>query len=370
MTETTRAGANPSAVPDRYIGSLDGLRFFAFLLVFIHHSPDLLGYPVLRTLGRFGWVGVDLFFAISSFLFFYLLGAEMKSASRIDAPKFYLRRILRIYPLMILFPLLMWAIFGNQDGAAPYRFLALTVFVDNFVTWFRSYNASIAYSGHLWTLSFEFQIYLLIPFVFLAYNRIGAAAFLKLLGGVFLGCLLARIAFFGLGAQHPIIWVTPFLRPESILAGMALAVLRPAWRWEYSLAVAVVAALVFTSMRLPWSSATSSAFSYPVAALMCAALIDLAIRAPGPRRWLSWGPVRWLGAISFGLYVYHLLAIGMTGRLMAAFIDLPPSNLRVAVSTLLSLLMTIALAALSYRFVERPFLRLKDKVTVVVGRPV
>ncbi len=69
-------------LPCLYLAPLDGLRFFAFLAVFGHHLPRPPASAALAKLDQYGWVGVELFFAISAYLFFHLLNAESTSRPR------------------------------------------------------------------------------------------------------------------------------------------------------------------------------------------------------------------------------------------------------------------------------------------------
>ncbi|RWM04275.1 MAG: hypothetical protein EOR68_03460 [Mesorhizobium sp.] len=98
---------------------------------------------------------------------------------------------------------------------------------------------------------------------------------------------------------------------------MALYVIRPRWYWGYSLAVAGSAAALFLSLTPPWLSATGSAFSYPLASLMFAGLVDAGLRAPLLAALLSSQPMRYLGRISYGLYVFHFLFISCALRSVA-----------------------------------------------------
>ena len=132
-SQETEGRIDQQVVGSLYLAALDGLRFLAFLLVFLHHLPRT--FAVLSTASRVGWVGVEIFFAISSFLFFYLLAAEQQACGEIDIPKFYWRRLLRIYPLMVLFPFLMLALF---TGFQPqyYSDVAGNIFaIENFLIW-------------------------------------------------------------------------------------------------------------------------------------------------------------------------------------------------------------------------------------------
>jgi peptidoglycan/LPS O-acetylase OafA/YrhL len=354
-----------------YLAPLDGLRFCAFLLVFIHHlSRQLPDWHPMAEVQALGWAGVDLFLAISSYLFFHLLGAEYDKTGRINIGWFYIRRLLRIYPLMMLFPLAMLLIFGATDRFGVLRLVGLGLFLDNIISWFRDYS-SIRFSSHLWTLAYEFQFYLLLPFVFLGYKRLGQRAFLTLALAFFLYCFVARMLFYAAGAVHPMIWVTPFLKPESLLAGMCLAIVKPDWNWGWSALVAVLGVAVFANLPLPWESAFSSAISYPVIGISCAAILDVGLRSGAISKALALRPLVALGRISFGLYVYHLLGIhlGLAAVSMAGRNHDRVNNLSdYGLVFLAALCITLLLSAASYWLMERRFDRLKLRFAVVVGR--
>jgi len=354
-----------------YLAPLDGLRFFAFLLVLIHHlTPPLPDRQPMADVQALGWVGVDLFLAISSYLFFHLLSAEYAKTGSINIGWFYIRRLLRIYPLMMLFPLAMLMIYGAVDDFGWVRLAGLGLFLDNILTWFRGYS-SIRFSDHLWTLSYEFQFYLFLPFIFLSYKRLGKRDFLIAAFAFFLYCFLARMVVFASGVTHPVIWVAPFLKPESLLAGMCLVIIQPTWKWWYSSLVAAAGIVIFINLPLPWASAWSSAVSYPVIGVTCAALLDACLRSNLLSRALSYRPLVMLGRISFGLYVYHVLSIYLGRQLTNGIgLSLDPVNDRSDYFLVLAaaLVVTIALSTASYWLAERWFDRLKLRFAVVVGR--
>jgi peptidoglycan/LPS O-acetylase OafA/YrhL len=114
-----------------YLPAVDGLRFFAFLMVFLFHFEEPFELDAWQGFERVGWVGVEIFFVISGFLMFYLLEREWEATGKIRIGQFYLRRVLRIYPLMLTYPLLMLLIFGPQNGFAGAWFASIAAFTAN-----------------------------------------------------------------------------------------------------------------------------------------------------------------------------------------------------------------------------------------------
>lgn len=356
-----------------YLAPLDGLRFFAFLTVFIHHLPFPATSQTLTLINGYGWVGVELFFVISSFLFFHLFNAELRKSGSIDFGRFYIRRFIRIYPLMVCFPALMLILYSkNISLEAILRLLGIVLFADNFITWFDGYNP-IHFTRHLWTLSFEFQVYLVIPFAFAAYMKLGTKRFMMMLLGLFCFFLALRLVFTALGATHPIVWVTPFLQPDAVIAGLLLSLLIfkkiPVWGCALLFAGSTFS---FLSTPPPWLGVGPAAVSYPSAAIMCATLVILSLRLPPVSALFAWKPVAFLGSISFGLYVYHLLGNHLavrTFRKLKIAVN-PAEDIRqFALFFGTSLMITVMISIVSYYVLERPLLRLKDRFATVKGRP-
>jgi peptidoglycan/LPS O-acetylase OafA/YrhL len=326
----------------------------------------------LTTIHHYGWIGVDVFFVISSYLFFHLFRAERDRRGSISVEMFYVRRLLRLYPLMIAFPAAMLLLYGDPQNmqAGLARLLALSTFTENFILLF-SPQPSIHFTSHLWTLSFEYQVYLFIPFLFLAYDRWGERTFLKFLLGLWLFCLTARAAFVLLPARPGTIYVNPVLRPESILIGIALSIAPPAVpKW---LALAGVAAILGITVNMPnvitpgwWLLGL-----YPCVALVGAGLVYLALYWRPLRLFLSLRPLVYLGRISFGLYVFHLFALSYVINTYSRLgIGFEGAQLNYALQYLSVVVTTIVVAAASYELFEKPLLRCKDKFAVVFPRAV
>lgn len=351
-----------------YLPALDGLRFMAFCLVFIHHAP-LSGFPILGAIHSIGWIGVELFFAVSGYLFFVLLAAESTASGAINTRRFFLRRFLRLYPALFAVALICLAVtlWFAPNLHALVRFLGLVTFTDNLFTAVEGYAGALRWGAHLWTISFEFQVYLAIPALFLLYSRIGRERFLIALGAILLGAILLRSGAALMSARHPFVWVLPILRPDSIIAGITLAVVAarsPGW-----VPLAAIAGLLYISIgALP--TLGTSGYDVVIYLLVGAAsgtTVWLCTTAPFVVRCLSSVIPRHLGRISYGLYLYHLPALGLAG---AAVKRLPAMPVPEISTTILALLITVTAAELSYRFIERPFLLRKERLSAVASAPI
>jgi peptidoglycan/LPS O-acetylase OafA/YrhL len=148
-----------------YFPELDGLRFFAFLLVFIHHSEVISSNPYWLALRDYGWMGVDLFLCLSAFLFTKLLYTEYQRTGTINIPYFYVRRTLRIWPLyyVVTFALILQTVSQLGSSGLAWRTIGMLTFTDNLLTAaFLTYNPFL-YASHLWTIAYEEQFYAVIP---------------------------------------------------------------------------------------------------------------------------------------------------------------------------------------------------------------
>lgn len=358
-----------------YLASLDGLRFVAFLLVLVSHITPPESFTVLYAISRRGWIGVELFFVTSAFLFFTLFQVEYRRTGRIALVDFFIRRLLRVYPLMVAAPLLfMMLLPGTYDVADAWsEFATIATFGDN-ILWHPWIHRAIPFAGQLWTLSFEFQIYLVLPAFFYACLKLGRRGALYFLGAAWLLCVALRAHYAFLNVPHPVIYFNPLLRPDSVLLGMALALIAPrisGYVWT-AVACLVVSTIAFFNIPNVFVAGPSNIVLYPAVAVMCGSLLWLAIKAPWLSRLLSAWPLVYLGKRSFGLYVFHVAANYFTR------IDVMPllgidANSPVAwyvIVFALTILLATAMAVISYRFLERPFLILKDARAVVLSRPV
>ena len=381
----------PSVVPFEaakrfYRPELDSLRFFAFLAVFLFHVvprdpgkyaryhflPHLV-VPWICGIGGAGAFGVDLFFALSAYLITGLLLREKEVRGHIDVKAFYARRILRIWPLYFFFIAVAAAIpIWDHTQKLPWQYVAgYLLLAGNWVYAFRGLPASVAIP--LWSISIEEQFYLFWPPIL---RRVTRRNLMYVVIVLLLLANLARIALLAAHASGAAIEYNTFARLDPIALGILVACLlgdrsprfSPRMRFGLISAALLTLALIGAYGRLnaPQSYAPliGTLVGRPLVALASGAILLAFIGASGPARILTSRGLVYLGKISYGLYVYH-----MTGVLIAEHILRNPNGGHKG-AALLGFLLTVAFSAISYRWFESPFLRLKDRFAVVRSRPV
>jgi peptidoglycan/LPS O-acetylase OafA/YrhL len=354
MQHSTSLGTVLSA---RHLPALDGLRAVAVALVIIYHA----GYEIP------GDLGVTGFFVLSGFLITWLLLREHEKSGTVSLRGFYMRRTLRIFPAyyaFVAFSVLTDTMLGHAWTAGQLQ-TALTYTVNY-------YNAASGHTGpvaHAWSLAVEEQFYLLWPALYLVLMRRGTGALrtglLVLIGGV----LLWRSALFVSGTVGPAYAYNALdTRFDSLAVGCLLAVLLRhavtlregellAGRAWYPL---VTAGLIVWS-RVGGSEAYHYAVGFTVDSLLIAVLIVqlLQVHAAPGWRWLDHRVTRYVGALSYPLYLWHLVGLGIGAKL--AF--LPPVGQDVAGAAV-----AVVLAAGSYHLLEQPVLKLMPRVEAWLAR--
>ncbi len=347
-----RAAQTPPSSGDEFRPDIEGLRGVAVLLVVLFHA----GVPVPG-----GFVGVDVFFVISGFLITGLLLRERERTGSIDFLRFYARRVRRLLPaaavvLLVCLPVsyLLIAPLDRPSVTLDAAAAALSVANVRFALTTGDYFASIATPSpflHFWSLGVEEQFYLVWPALLLVASwrrpRVGAAIALSL---VLAGSLWASAVVTDMSPAWAF-YVLP-TRAWQLAAGGLLAIgAREIDRIPVPLRVA--AGWTGAAM-LAWAAlALDSSVAYPglvaVVPTAAAALLIAAWRGPGPRVLLERAPVRFLGRISYSLYLWHwpILVLGV----LAAGGTLPVSG-RLGLAAI-----AVVVAAASWTIVEEPFRR-------------
>jgi peptidoglycan/LPS O-acetylase OafA/YrhL len=326
----------------RRVASLDGLRALAVLPVLATHSFSAL--PI-------GGVGVSVFFVLSGYLITSLLLRERDDTGRIALGLFYLRRAARLYPALLAMLAVTVALGGGVGPA-----LIAGTYTTNL---FNSFGIGNAPYAHTWSLAMEEQFYLVWPFLLPVVLRHGRRAWAWLAGLAVLsagaGWVLGALTD-GTAGVHTF---NPVFRAHGLIVGCLVALYlhaRPAPLRRPGLLVtsglAVVAVSVAVALipghpiALGWNAVT------PVigGALLIAGLVSGG--APGIGRVFAAAPAVWLGTRSYAIYLWHvpLIALGEARgwpQWLAALVGVPTA---------------IIVSGVSYRWVERPFLRLKARL--------
>jgi peptidoglycan/LPS O-acetylase OafA/YrhL len=365
-----------------YHPELDVLRFFAFLIVFFHHAfphdPTFwtrLGVPpvlarVVAGIGATGAFGVSLFFVLSSYLITELLLREKTLLGTLDIKSFYIRRILRIWPLYFAFlalaVVLQWIVPGQHvtlRAGMWFSFLA-----GNWFIVFHGFPSSVIFP--LWSVSIEEQFYITWPAVV---RKVSETGMLIFAGSLLVVATGARIYLGMHQALEGDVWCNTFVQLDPIAVGILIAVLLKGEMPQFSrlartaLVLAGITGLALGSLYFGIKNdpltTTRIVLGYPSVAIGGALLLLAVLRphATGRSRMLIY-----LGRISYGLYVFHVLGLLVSDYTVH---DQTASLFRYALRVGVALTFTIAMAAVSYRWLETPFLSLKQRFTHVLSRP-
>jgi peptidoglycan/LPS O-acetylase OafA/YrhL len=360
-----------------YYPKLDGLRFIAFFLVLVSHIA-CAQIPVLSRIYWYGWMGVELFFILSSFLLTRLLVEELRRTDTILVGKYFMRRILRIWPLYFFYIILMIVLFGLPSGNYTIaRILGLATFTDNLWTSIWGLNVQVTYTAHLWTISLEEQYYLLLPLIVpFLYRRkkstIGAIGL-----GIWAFLILTRTISVLLGAAHPFIWVLP-IQCDAFLFGTLFGLgffdgLFKRINSYIKMGIGIVLVIAATYMPNVDVIGYNQIAIYPVLTIGFLLLVDGVLS--NKHKWTHYvlgNPVmRYLGKITYGLYVYHFFTSHIVPGFLAnlPFLAALSPTASWFVQFFGTLAATIVLAVISYELYERHFLKLKKKrYTIIESR--
>jgi peptidoglycan/LPS O-acetylase OafA/YrhL len=361
-----------------YQPELDGLRFYAFLGVFVYHTlpSQALFYRRLHlplpglwgAVAKSGASGVDLFFALSAFLITSLLLRERQDTGDISLRLFYLRRILRIWPLYFAV-LALGVVLAHTmtDQRLPWYYVAgYLLFIGNWVSAVFGHTQSVC--SPLWTVSIEEQFYLVWPALMKMLARRGMIIAATL---TFLLATLSQAGIVLAGLSGGYIYYGSTSRCGSLALGILLALfacrLPTLSNTQRCLLVGVgLASWIAASAWLidqPGPVSMRMVLGRLVVSLASVAILYGSLHSQNQLLRGHW--VVQLGKRSYGLYMLHL-----TGILILQSLLRPAWGWQLLATKALGLAMTVMLAFASYRWIESPFLRWKDRFATVLSRPV
>ncbi|WP_143307334.1 acyltransferase family protein [Chitinophaga vietnamensis] len=371
-----------------YRPELDVLRLCAFLFVFFVHRLDLApvdsskyfwGYHISLV----GNYGVPLFFFLSAFLITELLIREQDQFGKISVKSFYIRRILRIWPLYLTFfylIVLLTSVTPHFGGKIPPKAqLAFTLFSGN---WYITFNQWQSYCiNPLWSVSVEEQLYILLPLIiyFTGKRGLKIASFLAMVVSYITIIYYAQRPTEGFSGQ----WTNSFVQFQFFAAGILTAVYlkgrQPAWNFATRILLFVLGYACWLTASMVCEVNADSPHLATVAQSMSGwFLILLGVMSfffsffgSSPKRMPS--GLAYLGRISYGMYVVHITIYWIVYNIFKTELSTFSHQIGLQewkneIGQLIAFLLTASIAFLSYNYFEKPFLRLKKRFTFVPSR--
>jgi peptidoglycan/LPS O-acetylase OafA/YrhL len=361
----------------KYVPGLDGLRGLSVLGPVLYHARDewLPG----------GFLTIDLFFVLSSFLITSIALNEWDRTQRIDLVAYAGRRARRLLPALLLcvLALAIYLPVAADPGVVSRWTGSIVATLTYSANWFEilggvSYFEQFADPSplyHTWSLAIEEQFYLLVPFVVLGCLALGARRGVRALLAIgVVGAVASALWMAHLydGGDPSRVYYGTDTRAQGLLVGIALAALVRAWgpirtapgrRLTLLAGYAGVAYVVFAVLTL--DQRTGWLFErggFLLLALAAAAAVFATMQpSRGPlHRVVEAAPTRYLGRITYGVYLYHwpIFLVVVTPRRMDA------SGWWVA----FGLALTLAVATVSYELVERPIVERRVPLSGLFGR--
>jgi len=359
-----------------YVRSLDGLRGVAVLAVLCMHAAfatpvehreatDVIAFSVLR----FGWLGVDCFFVLSGFLITsILLSVRDGGATSSAFANFYARRALRIFPIYYLY----LGVLALPVGQAPAHTTELT--------WLATYTQNVFWPlygsqlwpwvGHLWSLAIEEHFYLIWPWIVLCVTPRNVP---RLIVVTIIGVIALRIAAFETG-WGGFVYMSTLTRMDSLLVGALLSyaragfapslapwlLSRPAWLVVGCFSLYLLAQL-FAGIGV--IGLVNQSVGYTLFAFGCAGVIGNLTGQPSRcARPLEHSSIVAVGRVSYGVYIYHMpvfVLLKVVLRMLHPAWQTGSYLVDFCSFMLVGTAVTLGIAAVSYRLIERPLLRLK-----------
>lgn len=359
-----------------YFPNLNGLRFITASIVIMHHVEqfkEFLGFPnyahvsFIKLIGK---AGVALFFVLSGYLITYLLLVETRDKGEIAIGRFYIRRALRIWPLYFFIILLSFFILphlpflhipeltGHVHEHFWTKLLLYVLFLPNLVL---AIYPIVPFASQLWSIGYEEQFYLVWPWLIKKIKN-KYLIFFSIIAFFIIIKFLALFVFDDYLLAHHYDKAAEIFFMMPSIDGMAIGGLfayllfqrHPILEWFYSktfqwVLYALTFGLIFGGVFIPFFNNQAYSFLF--------GLIILNLSAnPKTIFSLENKTMDYLGKISYGIYMYHILMVVTVLKLLAMF-DIH----NVVLENILAISFTVVAAGISYKYLEERFIKMKSK---------
>lgn len=368
-----------------HFANLNTLRFIAAFAVIIAHTeqikmakglPNFSAVPFVEIMGT---LSVDLFFVLSGFLITSLLFIEKQTASKIYIKKFIIRRLLRIWPLYFIIMGLGFFImpaFPQLKVGAPFvnvydYFTANTILYILFLPHIQSIVIGpILYCAQAWSIGIEEQFYIVWPFVVqkLTQKQIVKFIIIYTIAYLFI-CFVLAFATHNKSAIHKfsldglvttMIVFRQRLKFDCLLIGALFAIVNVKINGDSFILNKYFQALIYLAEIVLFATgADFHSLSWEVHAVLYGFIILNLVRTKTTLFNLDHPVFDYLGKISYGIYMYHVLIINLTITVMYKFNILEYAYPVIFISVIL-------LSSLSYKYIEAYFLRKKVSFSIIV----
>lgn len=351
-----------------FIPGLDGIRFLAIFMVIIHHcSFNYEGDSIflIKRLTTLGGNGVDLFFILSGFLITKILLENKGSKNYFKA--FYMRRILRIFPLYYLLLIITFIVLPQFQH--PY--LEKWKDIDQIWYWLFLSNFAIAEKGsfghgmvdNTWSLAIEEQFYLVWPFISSQLSLKNLRIFSWI---VILFTIIYRSYLFLNGESFVSIYVSTFTRMDNLAMGSLLATYYTNHDWEkvvawtrYTIIPSILFFLFNIFAVIYIDLAVFGAIGYIMNLVIFTTIIVLALdERPAFQKFLNINLLSKIGVYSYGIYLIHNPLQKMIRVFLINNLDLS-ATFKLILLTVITLITSTVIAWVSFHFFEMKFNSLK-----------
>lgn len=356
----------------QHFHTFDALRFLAFFKVFLLHIP-IFSFPAFNYLKKGGGIGVLFFFVLSGFLITYILLSERKTLGSIDLGKFFLRRILRIWPLYFLMVgfafltpwLLSWFHLSHTDEGYSPNLLVSIAFLENYRMMILQDHPNVSPLGVTWSLCIEEHFYIIwglllffitpkkIPYLFgllillsfsarYVYSELEIPAI----------DILAYIDYFAYGALPAYLLISHQKNFNHWLSTISLQ------KKRLAIVITLLYVILSPNINYPFQHQLEPlVFGLLFMITICCILPDSnAIQLPDHHL------LSRLGTYTYGMYLYHTIIINWMVHVFS-FLHLSTDRTFFAFFfTIICFILTVLVSMISYHFFEKIFLRLKDKM--------